>query len=259
MRAAVIFFVGLVFIALFGNSELIAQPILYPPDSGLQERVAYAEAKTKEAAFALDVANKNLQAIQDKLQNKFDLNPDWIAASAKLEAAKSALTNAAKATEAALISNPDYVSAETELDDVQAALTKARSDGDDPDVIMPLATEKMQDSAKVNKMKTDATANDPQVKSAKADLATSQAMVDQLHAKFINSLSDDSDWNEANSIVDQKKGLWVEAQGRQQAAEQLLSQNESANRQLYNQEMAQWSAAQPAPQPQGYGSTHQNK
>jgi hypothetical protein len=259
VRSTIIFVVALGFVVFVENPRSIAQPILSPPDSGLQERVAYAEAKTKEAAFALDEANKALQAIQSRLENKFDLNPDWIAAAAKLDGAKSTMSDVTKAAGAALASNPDYISAKSHLDDVQAALTKARADGEGSEVTMPLATEKMEDSTKVNEMKSDAAANDPQVKSAKADLASAQSTVDLLHAKFISTLSDDSDWNEANSIVVQKKELWVEAQSKQQAAEQLLSQNESANRQLYNEEMARWSAKQPAPQPQGYGTSSQNQ
>jgi hypothetical protein len=159
-----------------------------------------------------------------------------------------------------LESNPDYISAKTELDNVQADLKKSKSEGDGPEVTVPLATEKMKDSAQINKMKSDSISNDPQVKSLKKDLSSAQSAVDQLHDKFIHSLSDNSDWNEANSIVDQMKGLWVEAQSKQVAAEELLSQDESAKQQLYGEEMARWSAENSrTPAAQGYGNVHRNK
>jgi len=106
-------------------------------------------------------------------------------------------------------------------------------------------------------MKSECVSNDSSVNSAKVDLAAAQSAVDQLHTRFISGLSTNSNWNDANSIVEQKKALWVEAKSKLDAANELLSQDESDKRQEYNAEMAQWNAEHSQPdQAQGYGQVH---
>ena len=244
---------GCAFLAGVGLS--LGQPILRPPDPVLQADVANAEAKTKLAAFEVDEANKKLQAVQDRLEAKFKERPDWVAAATKLDGAKSALKSAMEAAQSALDANPDYVAAKAKLDQVQADLNKAKAEGDPPDVIIPLATERMQASSDLNNIKIDAVTNSAAVQSAKADLATAQASVDKLHADFVSTLSSDAEWNTANSVVDERKSTWVEERAKLTAAQEILSQDIARKRQVYDEELARWNANQPGPHAQGVGVT----
>jgi len=246
MRRHFIFCLGAVFILFVSSSKSIGypRPILAPPDIGLQQKANDANANVRQAMFALDLANKNLKAIQDRLEDKFKHTPEWIAAAKQLDTSKSALSTATTAATASLSSNPDYSAAQADLDDVQARLDKAKSDGEGPGVITPLAIERMQAASKVGKLKNDCINNDPDVAAAKAKVSAAQSVVDQLHSDFISSLSSNAEWNNANTAVDDKKSLWVEAKTKLDAAAELLDQDKSAKQQIYNGEMQQYTDEQ---------------
>ncbi|MGD0388743.1 MAG: hypothetical protein ABSC42_07295 [Tepidisphaeraceae bacterium] len=234
-----------VFVAFVQNSKSMAQPVLAPPNPRLQKEANKAEADVKVAAFELDLANKNLKAVQDKLEDEFKQNPDWIATSAKLDAAKSALSVATERAAISMASNPDFVTAKTELDDAQDALDKAKSDGEGPSVIAPLAVDRMKAAAKVTKVKDDVVNNNAVVISARADMAAAQSAVDKLRSEFLGTLSSNADWNSANQVTSDKKENWVAARAKSEAADQSLRQDEDAKEQEYNGEVAQWNADHP--------------
>jgi hypothetical protein len=242
-RLGITAFVGAVFLFAFYSSISLAypsHPILVPANPVLQEKYNERVAKVKEAAFDLDLANKQLKAMQDRLEDKFKQSPEWVAASAKLDAAKIVLSDAIKSAVASVTSNPKYVAAQAKLDDAQASLDKAKTDDDGPDVIAPLAIGRVQAAAKVTQLKTDCINNDAGITSAKAAVAAAQSVADQLHDGFVGGLPANAAWASDEGIVNDKKGGWVAAVAERDAANELLTQDEAAKEQTYEGQMKQY-------------------
>jgi hypothetical protein len=102
----------------------------------------------------------------------------------------------------------------------------------------------MAAASKVGKLKNDCISNDLDVVAEKAKVAAAQSVADQLHADFISGLSNNADWNNANTAVDDRKSLWVEAKTKLDAATELLDQDKAAKQQIYNGEMQQYADEQ---------------
>jgi hypothetical protein len=214
-------------------------PVLQPPDPKLSIPVTKDEATVHLAQLALNSVNKSLKDIQDKLQAAFEAKPEWVKSVKDVGSAKDALGALTKTAKDKLASSPGYVLAKSHSDNAEAQLAAARDSGNSS-AIATWATAKLDAAAKVTKMENDALAKDPKIQSAQESLKTAKATLDALHAQFMASLSDNTDWAAAKAKADDAKTQFTTANIQMQADKMTLAQDQDQKLNEYRTQKNQY-------------------
>ena len=212
-----------------------------------------------DAQAGVTQANQQISQLRAKTETKFADEPEWIAAKKNLADAQAAYDAAIKPVIAALHSDPEYARLATERKAAQASLDAAKggkSVGDDAvastattaaddqkpavDPTEQAAATVLNDGYAMNKMESEAKANDPKVAEAKQKLDEAKKAMETLRLQVDAALQTDP--------------AYTAAQAQLATAQQQLGQARTQLAQAEKAARAAAAAARPKPSSSSGGS-----
>jgi chromosome segregation ATPase len=160
-------------------------------------------AATQPDPNAVAEARANLNAVEARLKAAFESSPELTAAQANVDQARDALDTEKNRVVAGLADDPDYQAAVQQRKTAQAAIDQAHESTDvSQDQIADLAEQSMQAKTAVNKMESQAMADDSAATAAKSKLASATSDLATLREKFADSMKTNPDWIAARKKLD---------------------------------------------------------
>jgi hypothetical protein len=196
---------GLCIGAVAALSVLTSVSNARPPGNRPSAAEAYAARDQLFAAHKeRDKAEKDFDDITAKVWKQIETDPTYTAATAELNAAQAdydALTQPALAT---LSHNPAYVQEWAAREKAHKALDAAKETGQATDEEKAaLAGDVMVHNAAVHKMEADALKSLKGVAAAKAKMVAAQTRVNQLKARFSETVKQNPQWAAAKATMEE--------------------------------------------------------
>jgi hypothetical protein len=190
------------------NSSHVDAP---PPIDRSASTKARREVNT--ATGEVTQANNAVAAIVARLKAKLEKTSEWLSAQAALKSAQSDVDKARASVIRTLSAHPDYQAAKSAGGAAQTQREQIRNDPSiEPQERLRIAKAVIDSSRALADLETAALAADPAHIAAKTTLAKAAKSIDALLATFEDSLKQDSDWQAAIKVLQDKKHVLADAQ-----------------------------------------------
>jgi hypothetical protein len=173
-----------------------------------------ARKDVNAATAEVNKATNEQNAIVARLRADFErTTPDWKVAQAKLKSAQSELDAAKHAALAAIADRPAYRAARAARLQADADREALRANPTAPqDERVRVAKAVFDSSQALAKLESDALAADAAAKAATAKAAEAKAAAAELLKTFEGSCAQNTDWQAAQKVIDEKKEALATAQ-----------------------------------------------
>ena len=184
---------------------LISTPGKVLADVESNGNVMSAERYDIEAVANERQASAVVNEVKKKLEDQFDVKPEYVKAKADLTTAQAAYTAAHKAVIDNLQSDPIYQAAVAAHSAAHDEVKNAQADGVTGQEMMDKAEAELNAGQAVTKLEIDALANDPTLKEAKTNLDSAKAVVNQLDQQFQLTLATNVEYQWAKGDFDKAR------------------------------------------------------
>lgn len=154
------------------------------------------------AQTAFDAATVKVDNVVAKLKQTFEDGEEWKSAVAAREQTHTTYEATRKAALDALTSKPEYRKAKADCDAAEATCAKLRQESAGPDQLAPAAKLVMAKGSVVSDMENQVLANDAAFNDAKTKSTAAGAKVQELYAKFLESIKTNPEWQSAKQEKD---------------------------------------------------------